>query len=166
MCKHIEAITCRDRGMPWHDSAKDVPLGENRKKGRPAKNKDALNSQPIETLSHLENEVAGDELSFIIEFEDEQEPATENGQNLQEQVVAPTTSNEQTNEQLNIVHGVFESEPSVLNLVENCPAKRSRGRSRKNPISDQIKRGKVEEHTNKPHRQNKKKEKQNIIWPK
>ncbi|RNA00364.1 hypothetical protein BpHYR1_042554 [Brachionus plicatilis] len=139
MCKHKEAITCRDRGMPWHESAKDVPLGENRKKGRPAKKKDALNRQPIETLSHLENEVVGDELSFIIEFEDEQEPATENGQNLQEQVVAPTTSNEQTNEQLNIVHGVFKSEPSVLNLVENCPAKRPRGRLRKNPISDQSK---------------------------
>ncbi|RNA42820.1 hypothetical protein BpHYR1_001447 [Brachionus plicatilis] len=126
------AITCRDRGMPWHEGAKDVPLGENRKKGRPAKNKDALNRQPIET------QMAEDELSFIIEFEDEQEPATENGQNLQEQVVAPTTSNEQTNEQLNIVHGVFESEPSVLNLVENCPAKHPRGRPRKNPISDQI----------------------------
>ncbi|RNA32267.1 hypothetical protein BpHYR1_036956 [Brachionus plicatilis] len=80
-----------------------------------------------------------DELSFIIEFQDEQEPAIENGQNLQEQVVAPTTSNEQTNEQLNIVHGVYESEPSVLNLVENCPAKRPRGRLRKNPISDQSK---------------------------
>ncbi|RMZ93612.1 hypothetical protein BpHYR1_010210 [Brachionus plicatilis] len=125
--------------MPWHESAKDVPLGENRKKGRHAKNKDALNRQPIETQSHLENEVAEDELSFIIEFEDEQEPATENGQKLQEQVVAPTTSNEQTNEQLKIVHGVFEWEPSVLNLVENCPAKRPRGRPRKNPISDQSK---------------------------
>ncbi|RNA34592.1 hypothetical protein BpHYR1_030697 [Brachionus plicatilis] len=66
------------------------------------------------------------------------QPATENGQNLQEQVVVPTASNEQTNEQLNIVHGVFESEPSVLNLVENCPAQRPRGRPYKNPISDQI----------------------------
>ncbi|RNA23768.1 hypothetical protein BpHYR1_025338 [Brachionus plicatilis] len=91
----------------------------------------------IETQSYFENEVAEDELSFIIEFEDEQEPAIENGQNLQEQVVAPTTSNVQTNEQLNIVHGVFESEPSVLNLVENCPAQRPRGRPCKNPISDQ-----------------------------
>ncbi|RMZ99299.1 hypothetical protein BpHYR1_022324 [Brachionus plicatilis] len=56
-----------------------------------------------------------------------------------EQVEAPTTSYEQTNEQLNIVHGVFESEPSVLNLVENCSAKRPRGRPRKNQISDQSK---------------------------
>ncbi|RNA19032.1 hypothetical protein BpHYR1_004168 [Brachionus plicatilis] len=130
--KHIVAITCRDRGMPWHESAKDVPLGENRKKGRPAKNKDALNRQPIETQSHLENEVFEDELSFIFEFEDEQEPAIENGQNLQEQVVAPTTSNEQTNKQQNIVHGVFESEPRVLNLVENCPAKPASKRSKDN----------------------------------
>ena len=72
-------------------------------------------------------------------FEDEQEPATENGQKLLEQVVAPTTSYEKTNKQLNIVHGVFESEPSVLNLVENCPAKRPRAGPRKNPISDQSK---------------------------
>ncbi|RNA30699.1 hypothetical protein BpHYR1_020879 [Brachionus plicatilis] len=67
-------------------------------------------AQKIAT-GNLENEVAEDELSFIIEFEDEQETTTENGQNLQEQVVAPTTSNEQTNEQQNIIHGVFESEP-------------------------------------------------------
>ncbi|RMZ96322.1 hypothetical protein BpHYR1_018358 [Brachionus plicatilis] len=54
------------------------------------------------------------------------------------QVLTPATSDIQTNEHLNIVHGVVESEPNVLNLVEYRTAKRLRGRPRKNPINDQI----------------------------
>ncbi|RMZ97943.1 hypothetical protein BpHYR1_035549 [Brachionus plicatilis] len=44
---------------------------------------------------------------------------------------------QRTNVQINIVHVEVESESKVLNLtvVENRPAKRSRGRPRKNPVN-------------------------------
>lgn len=38
-CKHKIALAWRDKGLEWHKNAKDVSLGENRKRGRPADSK-------------------------------------------------------------------------------------------------------------------------------
>ncbi|RMZ95384.1 hypothetical protein BpHYR1_002878 [Brachionus plicatilis] len=39
---YVLAMMCRFHDLEWHPNAKDVPLGANRKKGRPGKNKRAL----------------------------------------------------------------------------------------------------------------------------
>ncbi|RMZ95604.1 hypothetical protein BpHYR1_011733 [Brachionus plicatilis] len=41
-------LACRYRGLEWHRNAKDVPLGENRKRGKPVTSKKALMIQPTE----------------------------------------------------------------------------------------------------------------------
>ncbi|RNA41389.1 hypothetical protein BpHYR1_011948 [Brachionus plicatilis] len=44
----ILVLACRYRGLEWHRNAKDVPLGENRKRGKPVTTKKALMIQPTE----------------------------------------------------------------------------------------------------------------------
>ncbi|RNA28929.1 hypothetical protein BpHYR1_004676 [Brachionus plicatilis] len=44
----ILVLVCRYRGLEWHRNAKDVPLGEKRKRGKSVTTKKALMIQPTE----------------------------------------------------------------------------------------------------------------------
>ena len=49
VCKHILALSCKEKKLEWHPNSHDVPLGQKRKKGNPGKTKKALEIQLSES---------------------------------------------------------------------------------------------------------------------
>ena len=108
VCKHILALSCKEKKLEWHPNAHDVPLGQKRKKGNPGKTKKALQIQPSESQQQqLQQE----------EQQQQQQQATPLENSFQEYYDLPNVINSE-----NVSNPLQLDEPNNLNIDQNYQA--------------------------------------------